>query len=157
MWDSSWCPQQRLNHLRSGRKDKTQLARAKQRGHLKLLQLTWIFKQYWSDLLPPDTNIYQTGFHLLLINLTFLVIFTFVYTPFLAPHSQILALTRLLHSGIFEKQTSGSVPFVRGGGNHRHRWEQCSVHLPVIPVNVPHHTTSYTNWQPEPPPWRPAP
>ena len=45
----------------------------------------------------------------------------------------------------------GPYPLWEAEENHRHRWEQCSVHLPVIPVNVPHHTTSYTNWQPEPP------
>lgn len=75
--------------------------------------------QYRSDLLSPDTNIYQTAFSghpSACIISTFLVIFTFVYTPFLTPCPKKLALTRLLHSGIFERQTSGSVPFVRGGG-----------------------------------------
>lgn len=42
--------------------------------------------------------------------------FTFVYKPFLVPSPKKLGLNRLLHSGICEKQTSGSVPFVRGGG-----------------------------------------
>ena len=111
MWDSSWCPRQRLNHLRSGSKDKTQLTGAK----LKKVILSpiadvviWTVLDWFS---PPDTNIYQTGLFLgvsiFLIYLKFLVIFTFVYKPFLAPHSQKLVLTRLLHSGIFEKQTSG--------------------------------------------------
>lgn len=87
-----------------------------------------------------------------LLYVTFLLSFTFVYTPVLGPTLPKANSSKIFYTRAYLKnKPRGPFPL----------WEAeettvLSVHLPVIPVNVPHHTTSYTNWQPEPPPWRPA-
>ena len=109
----------------------------------------WIFNVVlvWSF---PLTLTFMDN-HLIVIYLTFLEIFTIVYKPLLVPLPKKLGLNRLLHSGICEKQTSGSIPFVRGGGKPQAQVGTVLSASACDPVNVPHHTTSYTNWQPEPP------